>query len=225
MVSYKVYVIDDDKFIAEALKDSFELHDTAFNIQVFTDPSEGLRATISSPPDLVFLDLMMPYIRGEEILTQLRKKNVPTRVVVVTVITDVAKVVELIKAGACDYITKPFSPQEIIKAAKRVVVLEETLDKAEPDNYRRPGRDLKREMLYSLYLNLVEYFNLDELEGLCFQLGFDDESLQGHTKESKAKEIVQYCKRQGLIKKLAETCVMQRPKVAAFSHIASSFFY
>ena len=133
MLQYRLYVIDDDKFIGEGLKRAFHDFDTSFSVTVFTDPSEGLRATLTSPPDLVFLDLFMPDINGEEILKELKKKNIPTRVVVLTGITDIAKVVEMIKNGACNYITKPFSPHEIIKVARRTVVLEDTLDKVDPD--------------------------------------------------------------------------------------------
>lgn len=219
MLKYKVYVIDDDKFIADGLKYSLTDFETAFEVTTFTDPTAGLQATIASPPDLVFLDLMMPYIKGEEILSQLKKRKIPTRVVVVTVIKDVAKIVEMIKAGACDYITKPFSPEEVIKTAKRVVVLEETLDKVVEENVKLSGRDLNREMIYSLFLNIVDHFSYNELSDLCFRIDIDFESLAGNQKEHKTRELVQYCKRQNRIVELAKVCNTLRPHVEIFNKI------
>jgi FixJ family two-component response regulator len=224
MLQYKIYVIDDEKFIGEGLKHAFHDFETSFDVTIFTDPAEGLHAAITSPPDLIFLDLLMPYINGEEILKQLKKKNVPTRVVVLTAVTDIAKVVEVIRNGACHYVTKPFSPKEIIKIAKRVVVLEDTLDKAEPTDKKTLGRDLRQELLYSLYLNILEHFSLSELGSLCFRVGIDFDSLSGSSKEEKTRELVQFCNRHNKIPELAKICSELRPHVEEFLRIAKSFF-
>lgn len=223
MLQYRLYIIDDDEFIGEGLKRAFHDFDTSFNVTVFTDPGEGLRAILSSPPDLVFLDLLMPYINGEEILKQLKKKNIPTRVVVLTGVTDIAKVVETIKNGACNYITKPFSPHEIIKVAKRVVILEDTLDKAEPYKKTVWGKDLRQELLYSLYLNILENFSMEELKTLCFKVDIEFDSLSGHEKEGKTRELVQFCDRHNKVQLIAQTCSNHRPHVEEFLRIANNF--
>ncbi|MCB8924650.1 MAG: response regulator [Ardenticatenaceae bacterium] len=224
MLRYKIYIIDDDLLIGEGLKHAFLEYETFFQVTTFTDPMEGLQAAISSPPDLIFLDLLMPYIKGEEILQQLKKRNIPTRVVVITAVTDVAKVVELIKGGACNYITKPFSTKEIIKIAKRVVVLEDTLDKLEPNRNFVYGRDLHQEMMYSLYLNILEHFNLTELASLCFGINVDFDNLPGSSKEEKTRELIQFCKRHNKIVNLAKLCCEIRPHVEQFQNIAKNYF-
>lgn len=224
MLQYKIFVIDDDEFIGESLKHAFHDFETPFNVTFFTDPAEGLQASLTSPPDLIFLDLLMPFISGEDILKQLKKKKVPTRVVVLTAVTDIAKVVETIKNGACHYITKPFSPQEIIKVAKRVVVLEDTLDKIDSHKNSPLGSNFRQELLYSLYLNILEYFSLDELRSLCFEVHVEFDNLSGNEKESKVRELVQFCNRHNKIIKLAKVCGYHRPQVEEFVHIGKIFY-
>lgn len=223
MPQYKIYIIDDERFIGEGLKHAFHDFETSFKVTTFTDPADGLQAAITSPPDLIFLDLLMPYINGEEVLHQLKKKSVPTRVVVLTAVTDIAKVVEVIRNGACNYVTKPFSTKEIIKIAKRVIALEDTLDRAEPVDKMALGRDLRQEMLYSLYLNILEYFSLLELGSLCFSVGIDIDNLPGSSKEEKTRELVQFCNRRTIIPELAKICGEMRPKVEEFWRISKSF--
>lgn len=128
MKKYKIFVIDDDKLLAEGLKQTLNESDTPFAVTIFADPVEGLQAALTAPPDLIFLDLLMPSLDGEEILRQLNKEKVPTRVIVLTAVNDIVKMVEMMKNGACNYITKPFSSQKLIMAAKRALILEGTLD-------------------------------------------------------------------------------------------------
>lgn len=65
----------------------------------------------------------------------------------------------------------------------------------------------------NLLRNMTVYFGLSELEGICFELGIDYESLKGNEKESKARGLILYCERTDLTTKLLEKCKAKRPQI------------
>jgi DNA-binding response OmpR family regulator len=78
------------------------------------DGVEGLRAALSEPPDLVVLDLNLPGLDGFSVLNQLRQAKSPARVLILTARGDVEHRVKGLKAGADDYLGKPFSMDEFV---------------------------------------------------------------------------------------------------------------
>lgn len=94
-----------------------------FNVSGAAGGLAGLRAVRESSPDLVLLDLMMPDMDGWEVYRQM-KADEATRYIPVIVVTaraqSVDKVLGLKVAKVDDYITKPFSPQELINSVERV---------------------------------------------------------------------------------------------------------
>jgi hypothetical protein len=77
----------------------------------------------------------------------------------------------------------------------------------------QPRLDISQdtELLRQLHHNLDEYFDLSELQGLCFDLGVDYENLPGVTKQDKARELIGYSQRHGLLAELIATCRDRRP--------------
>ena len=78
------------------------------------DGSAGLRDVLAHPPDLVVLDLNLPSLDGLSVLARMREANCPSRVLILTARGDVEHRVNGLKAGADDYLTKPFSMDELI---------------------------------------------------------------------------------------------------------------
>lgn len=78
------------------------------------DGVEGLAAALESPPDLVVLDLNLPRLDGISVLARLRQANCPARVLILTARGEVEQRVKGLKAGADDYLAKPFSLDELI---------------------------------------------------------------------------------------------------------------
>ena len=78
------------------------------------DGTEGLRAALADPPDLVVLDLGLPGVDGLSVLARLRQANSPARVLILTARGDVEHRVGGLKAGADDYLPKPFSMDELV---------------------------------------------------------------------------------------------------------------
>jgi len=115
----KILVIDDEKSIGDLLHAYLK----AESYQVFfaEDGLSGLRAARAFKPDLIVLDIMLPGMDGIELLTHLRKESDVYVIMLTAKTEEVDKIVGL-SVGADDYVTKPFSPRELvarIKAALR----------------------------------------------------------------------------------------------------------
>ena len=78
------------------------------------DGAEGLQAALDDPPDLVVLDLNLPTLDGFSVLARLRQANCPSRVLILTARGEVENRVKGLKAGADDYLAKPFSLDELV---------------------------------------------------------------------------------------------------------------
>jgi two-component system, OmpR family, alkaline phosphatase synthesis response regulator PhoP len=121
MAKGKILVIDDEKDLRELVK--YSLQKEGFGVESVNDGESGLAAAVSSPPDLVLVDLMMPGIDGLEVCRRLRSDN-RTNAIPVVILTaksgEPDRVVGL-ELGADDYVTKPFSPRELAARVKAVL--------------------------------------------------------------------------------------------------------
>ncbi len=78
------------------------------------DGAEGLQAALKDPPDLIVLDLNLPSLNGLAVLNKLREVHCPSRVIILTARAEVEQRVKGLKAGADDYLAKPFSTDELV---------------------------------------------------------------------------------------------------------------
>lgn len=116
----KILVIEDDRAVQRALKHLFESED--FGVELAADGTTGIQAFRSYMPDLVVLDLRLPKISGRDVCREIKKESPSVPVIVLSAKTDVADKVLLLELGADDYVTKPFSPRELlarVRAATR----------------------------------------------------------------------------------------------------------
>lgn len=114
-MSKKILIIEDDITIAELERDYLEVSD--FETDIAANGPEGLQKVDETPYDLILLDVMLPGMDGFEVLKKLREKtNVPIMMVTARK-EDVDKILGL-GLGADDYITKPFSPSELVARVK-----------------------------------------------------------------------------------------------------------
>jgi len=104
----KIAIIDDDVYIGDMVEEV--LRSEGYHVLRAYSGTEALLLLSNSTPDLVLLDLMLPGLSGEEVLPHI--KNIP--VIVVSAKVDVDNKVELLLAGAADYITKPFETKELL---------------------------------------------------------------------------------------------------------------
>lgn len=111
MSAVKILIADDDPQILRALK--VTLGARGYDVVTAADGREALDLAATRHPDLVMLDLGMPHLDGVEVITGLRGwSTVP--ILVVSGRTDAADKVEALDAGADDYVTKPFSMDELL---------------------------------------------------------------------------------------------------------------
>ena len=107
----RILVIDDEPQITRVLRAALSAQ--AFDVRIANDPEEGLRTFQEWRPDLVITDLMMPGMTGVDLCRAIRSVG-PTPVLVLSVRENERSKVEALDAGADDYVTKPFSIQELL---------------------------------------------------------------------------------------------------------------
>ncbi len=111
----RLLIIEDEVAIAELEKDYLEL--SGFEVEVETDGNVGAGRALKEEFDLIILDLMLPNMDGFEICKRIREaKNVP--VIMVSAKRDDIDKIRGLGLGADDYITKPFSPSELVARVK-----------------------------------------------------------------------------------------------------------
>ena len=111
----KVLIIEDEVAIAELHKDYLEIND--YEVTIEHDGAKGLEAALKEEFDLVILDLMLPGMDGYEICKNIRsKKDIP--IIIVSAKKDDIDKVRGLGLGADDYMTKPFSPSELVARVK-----------------------------------------------------------------------------------------------------------
>ena len=111
----KILIVEDEQAIADLEKDYLEL--SGFEVEVANDGQAGLDKALSEDYDLVILDLMLPGVDGFEICSQVRnEKNTP--IIMVSAKKDDIDKIRGLGLGADDYMTKPFSPSELVARVK-----------------------------------------------------------------------------------------------------------
>lgn len=111
----KILIIEDEEAIAELEKDYLELSD--FSVDIENNGTKGLEAGLEKDYDLIVLDLMLPGTDGFEICKEIReKKNIP--IIMVSAKKEDIDKIRGLGLGADDYITKPFSPSELVARVK-----------------------------------------------------------------------------------------------------------
>jgi DNA-binding response OmpR family regulator len=111
----KILIIEDEESIAELEKDYLELSD--YEVSIENDGIKGLDRALNGNYALIILDLMLPNIDGFEICKRIREvKNIP--ILMVSAKKDELDKIRGLGIGADDYITKPFSPSELVARVK-----------------------------------------------------------------------------------------------------------
>jgi DNA-binding response OmpR family regulator len=128
-VPYRVLVVDDDPTVSDVVRRYLE--QDGHLVRLAADGAEALAAAAELPPDLAVLDLMMPGIDGIEVCRRLRSQWPELPVVMLTALGEEADRVLGLEVGADDYVTKPFSPRELVLRIRSV--LRRTAPATEPE--------------------------------------------------------------------------------------------
>ncbi|MGB6482494.1 MAG: response regulator [Candidatus Acidiferrales bacterium] len=177
----RILVVEDDKDIVELVRYNLEKDD--YQVTACSDGATGLAQIRKSPPDLLLLDLMLPKLSGLEICKEIRRDDRLGRlpILMLTARGEEADRVVGLELGADDYVTKPFSPRELVARVKALLrrvqqpgeeakLLEIGALRVDPISYRaqREGRTLplstlEFRLLYYLASRPNRVFSRDQL--------------------------------------------------------------
>jgi DNA-binding response OmpR family regulator len=118
-MGHRVLVVDDDPIVSDVVRRYLEQAGCA--VRLAADGAAGLAAVDAERPDLVVLDLMMPGIDGLEVCRRLRDQQPTLPVIMLTALGEEVDRVLGLEVGADDYVTKPFSPRELVLRVRSVL--------------------------------------------------------------------------------------------------------
>ena len=127
-----VLIVDDEAAIREMV--SLALETAKFNVLEASDSQEGRAIIIDSQPDVVLLDWMMPGTTGLELLRRLRRDPLTEKIPVILLTAKTSEDSKIIglDSGADDFISKPFSPKELISRIKAIIRRSTVTEPSEP---------------------------------------------------------------------------------------------
>ena len=108
----RVLVVEDDPSVQKALKRLFETEGYAVEVQA--NGQSALESFQASPPAVIILDLRLPKLSGSDLCKEVKAQAPALPIVVLSATSDVSDKVLLLELGADDYVTKPFSPRELL---------------------------------------------------------------------------------------------------------------
>jgi DNA-binding NtrC family response regulator len=167
MEKNKALVIDDEQIVLDSV--SKILTDEDYEVDVSLSGREGLKQAIEQDYDIVLTDIRMPDIGGMRVLRDVKRAKPSLPVVIITGYASVKSAVQAMKLGAADYIEKPFTPDQLLKA------VDAALDRAATKEPEVQALIHKEEMIKVLeraasdsefFTNLLEYATdaLDEYD-------------------------------------------------------------
>ena len=171
----KILIVEDDSSMQEELKDLLE--NASYDVLILTDFLHAKEYILKTNPDLVLLDVNIPYLNGELLLKELRKESSVPVIILTSRASEIDEVLS-ISYGADDFITKPYNPTILLlriqNVFKRVNQVKDKLKYRDLDVYQNRGvltKDnlsielTKNEMIIFLYLlnNQNRIVSRDEL--------------------------------------------------------------
>ncbi|KFM99863.1 DNA-binding response regulator [Bacillus clarus] len=118
-MSNRILVVDDEEFILTLIE--FNLQQAGFEVITAMDGEMALQKATTERPDLIILDLMLPKMDGMEVCKELRLQRIMTPILMLTAKDDEFDKVLGLELGADDYMTKPFSPREVVARVKAIL--------------------------------------------------------------------------------------------------------
>jgi DNA-binding response OmpR family regulator len=161
----RILLVEDDKGIVRFVKKG--LLENSFSVDVAYNGEEGLNSAVHMKCDLIVLDIMLPKMDGREVLQKIRSMNIQTPVIFLTAKDTEGDIVKGLNLGADDYLTKPFSINELLARIQAILRRGKAVAPAsrlqmanlvlEPDGHRVFREKTKIELTPKEYV-LLEFF-------------------------------------------------------------------
>lgn len=182
-VGKRILVVDDDRNLRKIIQTNLEL--AGYDVSTAANGEEALGMLDSMQPDLIVLDVMMPIMDGYEVARRVRRhpSNTHVPIIMLTAKSEVEDKLAGFEAGADDYITKPFGPQELL-ARVRAKIRRVEVDSSLSPLTRLPGNlAIEAELRRRIDANApfaVLYLDLDNFKAFNDVYGFThgDEAIQ-----------------------------------------------
>jgi putative two-component system response regulator len=168
-----ILIVDDEKTVRRSLNRCLTL--SGFSCAEASNTDEALVSLKKNPADLVILDIMMPGTSGSEFLPHLKKSFPDTAVVMATAVVEPDTIVECMKNGAHDYITKPFDVDQLVGNINMV------LEKRKLELNLRKKRQILEGKVEEQAKELRKLF-IDAVESLVSALEAKDKYTAGHSR-------------------------------------------
>lgn len=132
-----VFVVDDEASVRYTLKSLIE--STGLCVQTFGSAEEFLESKVPDSPSCLVLDVRLPGLHGLDLQRELAERGTPIPVVFVTAYGDIEMSVQAMKAGAVEFLTKPFRSRDLLDAVRRAIERDRTAraERAEMSELRR----------------------------------------------------------------------------------------
>ena len=114
-----ILVVEDDRTVQRVLRRLFEFE--GYKVEVCGDGRAALDAFRAAPPTALILDLGLPVLSGQDVCREVRRESASLPVVVLSARTDESDKLVLLELGANDYVTKPFSPRELLARVRAAI--------------------------------------------------------------------------------------------------------
>ena len=108
----RILVVEDDRAVQRALRRLFETE--GFAVEISSDGKSALEAFRTTAPAAIVLDLRLPAMSGRDVCREIKQQSPSLPIIVLSATSDVSDKVLLLELGADDYVTKPFSPRELL---------------------------------------------------------------------------------------------------------------
>lgn len=115
----RLLVVEDDQTIARAIKDGLEQE--SFAVDIVHDGEEAYLSAVEDDYDLIILDIMLPGMNGNEVAKKLRGKKINSPILMLTAKGEIPDKVRGLNTGADDYMTKPFSFEELLARVRALL--------------------------------------------------------------------------------------------------------
>ncbi len=147
-----VYVVDDDVSICKALSLLLRMH--GFSVETFNSAEEFLNFKHPKVPSCLILDILLPNLNGFALQEAMAQQGILTPIIFITGQGDIAMSVKAMKAGAIDFLPKPFTEKEILSAVTAAI------SKSKIQNKKQIDIDLIKRRIKTLSVREMEVFRL-----------------------------------------------------------------
>ncbi|WP_371018367.1 response regulator transcription factor [Pseudalkalibacillus sp. JSM 102089] len=159
-MAQKILVVDDEISILTLLQ--FNLEQAGYEVVTAENGAEALEVVVEEKPNCIILDLMLPEMDGLEVCKELRQRHIHTPVLMLTAKDDEFDKVLGLELGADDYMTKPFSPREVVARIKAILRRVKQLEESKAASQMEESEKIQVGEL-EVYPNNYEAFFQEEI--------------------------------------------------------------